>query len=423
MDELLQAIERFNFWNNPEFKSGFSRSFYLDKIRKYQNNSLVKVLVGQRRSGKSYILRQIAEQLIRSGVSPKNILFINKEFLEFDAIQDYKDLDQLIRHYKAKLKPKGKVYLFIDEIQNIRQWERLVNSYSQDYTESYELFISGSNSKMLSGELSTLLSGRYVSFEIFPFSYAEYLGVLNLERGKASFIEYLQTGGLPELFHLPDEESKRHYVSAIKDTVLLRDIIQRQAIKDPKLLEDLFIYLINTSSNLLSINNIANYFKSQGRKTSFDTISNYIGFIEDSFLVHHSERFDIRGKETIAGNAKYYSNDQAYRNYLFGGYGHGSGYQLENIIFIELKRQGFQVYTGVLPQKEVDFVAQRAERVMYVQCAYLLADEATIKREYSALNAISDHYEKWVLSLDDISFPVQNGIRHVQAWQFDEFLK
>ena len=380
-------------------------------------------MVGQRRSGKSYILRQIAEQLIRSGVSSKNILFINKEFLEFDAIQDYKDLDQLIRHYKAKLKPKGKVYLFIDEIQNIRQWERLVNSYSQDYTESYELFISGSNSKMLSGELSSLLSGRYISFEIFPFSYAEYLGVLNLERGKASFIEYLQTGGLPELFHLPDEESKRHYVSAIKDTVLLRDIIQRQAIKDPKLLEDLFIYLINTSSNLLSINNIANYFKSQGRKTSFDTISNYIGFIEDSFLVHHSERFDIRGKETIAGNAKYYSNDQAYRNYLFGGYGHGSGYQLENIIFIELKRQGFQVYTGVLPQKEVDFVAQRAERVMYVQCAYLLADEATIKREYSALNAISDHYEKWVLSLDDISFPVQNGIRHVQAWQFDEFLK
>ena len=423
MDELLQAIERFNFWNNPEFKSGFSRTFYLDKISKYQNNSLVKVLVGQRRSGKSYILRQIAEQLIRSGVSSKNILFINKEFLEFDAIQDYKDLDQLIRHYKAKLKPKGKVYLFIDEIQNIRQWERLVNSYSQDYTESYELFISGSNSKMLSGELSSLLSGRYISFEIFPFSYAEYLGVLNLERGKASFIEYLQTGGLPELFHLPDEESKRHYVSAIKDTVLLRDIIQRQAIKDPKLLEDLFIYLINTSSNLLSINNIANYFKSQGRKTSFDTISNYIGFIEDSFLVHHSERFDIRGKETIAGNAKYYSNDHAYRNYLFGGYGHGSGYQLENIIFIELKRQGFQVYTGVLPQKEVDFVAQRAERVMYVQCAYLLADEATIKREYSALNAISDHYEKWVLSLDDISFPVQNGIRHVQAWQFDEFLK
>ena len=303
MDELLQAIERFNFWSNPEFKSGFSRLFYLDKIRKYQNNSLVKVLVGQRRSGKSYILRQIAEQLIRSGVSPKNILFINKEFLEFDAIQDYKDLDQLIRHYKAKLKPKGKVYLFIDEIQNIHQWERLVNSYSQDYTESYELFISGSNSKMLSGELSSLLSGRYISFEIFPFSYAEYLGVLNLERGKASFIEYLQTGGLPELFHLPDEESKRHYVSAIKDTVLLRDIIQRQAIKDPKLLEDLFIYLINTSSNLLSINNIANYFKSQGRKTSFDTISNYIGFIEDSFLVHHSERFDIRGKETIAGNA------------------------------------------------------------------------------------------------------------------------
>ena len=423
MDEILQSIERFNFWTKQDFHAGFSRPLYLDKISKYLNNSLVKVLVGQRRSGKSYILRQIAEQLIHSGVPPQNTLFINKEFLEFDAVQNYKDLDQLIRAYKTKFKPKGKVYLFIDEIQNIVQWERLVNSYAQDFSESYELFISGSNSRMLSGELSTLLSGRYITFEIFPFSYAEYVSVLNLERGKSSFIAYLQSGGLPELMHLPDEETKRHYVSAVKDTVLLRDIIQRYAIKDPKLLEDIFIYLINTSSNLLSINNIAKYFKSQGRKTSFDTIANYIGYIEDSFLVHRAERFDIRGKETIAGNAKYYSNDQAYRNYLFAGYSHGTGYQLETIIYLELKRQGYEVYTGVLPQKEVDFVARKADRVLYVQCAYLLADESTVQREYSALNAISDHYEKWVLSLDDITFPVQNGIRHLQAWEFDNVIR
>jgi predicted AAA+ superfamily ATPase len=184
MDEILKSIERYNFWHNQEFKTGYLRSFYLEKIAKYINNSLIKVLVGQRRAGKSVILRQIAQQLIRSGVPPKNILFINKEFLEFDAIQDYKDLEKLIQHYKAKLKPKGKVYLFIDEIQNIYQWERLVNSYSQDYTESYELFISGSNSKMLSGELSTLLSGRYINFEIYPFSYLEYLGIMQLEKSK-----------------------------------------------------------------------------------------------------------------------------------------------------------------------------------------------------------------------------------------------
>jgi len=221
------------------------------------------------------------------------------------------------------------------------------------------------------------------------------------------------------LFHLPDQEAKRHYMSAIKDTVLLRDIIQRHAIKEPKLLEDIFIYLINTSSNLISINNITNYFKSLGRKTSYDTIANYISYIEDSFLIHRTERFDLRGKEVVSGNAKYYSNDQAYKNYLFAGYGLGTGYQLENIVYLELRRQGYKVYTGVLPNKEVDFVARKAERVIYVQCAYLLADEDTIKREYSALNAISDHYEKIVMSLDDVLFPLRNGIRHLQAWNIN----
>ena len=419
MDEVFKSIERYNFWNKQEFKNGYLRSFYLDKIEKYINNNLVKVLVGQRRAGKSVILRQIAQQLISSGVPPKNIFFINKEFLEFDAIQDYKDLEKLIQHYKNKLKPKGKVYLFIDEIQNIYQWERLVNSYSQDYNESYELFISGSNSKMLSGELSTLLSGRYINFEIFPFSFLEYLGIMQLEKSKLSFIEYLQSGGLPELFHLRDHEAKSHYVAAIKDTVLLRDIIQRHTIKEPKLLEDIFIYLVNTSSNLFSINNITNYFKSLGRKTSYDTIANYINYIEDSFLIHRAERFDLRGKETISGNAKYYSNDQAYKNYLFTGYGLGTGYQLENIVYLELRRQGYKVYMGVLPNKEVDFVALKAERIFYIQCAYLLADEDTIKREYSSLDAISDHYEKIVISLDDVSFPLRNGIRHLQAWNID----
>jgi len=167
--------------------------------------------------------------------------------------QIIKDLDQLIKEYKKKLKPNGKIYLFIDEVQNIHQWERLINSYSQNFAESYEIFISGSNSKMLSGELATLLSGRYINFEIFPFSYAEFLGFKELTGNKDSYLTYLQSGGLPELFSLPNEETKRHYVSAVKDTVLLRDVIQRHAIKEPKLLEDLFIYVVNTASNLMSL--------------------------------------------------------------------------------------------------------------------------------------------------------------------------
>jgi predicted AAA+ superfamily ATPase len=383
---------------------------------------LVKVLVGQRRTGKSYLLRQIAYNFIQNGVPAKNIFFINKEFIEFDEIKDYKDLDQLIKLYQKNLKPSGKVYLFIDEVQNIQQWERLINSYAQNFAESYEIFISGSNSKMLSGELATLLSGRYINFEIFPFSYTEYLGIKELNNQKDSYLTYLQSGGLPELFSLPNEETKQHYVSAVRDTVLLRDVIQRHAIKEPKLLEDLFIYVVNTASNLMSLNNITNYFKSKGRKTTYDTIATYLGYIEDTFLIHKVERYDIRGKETISGNVKYYCNDLAYKNFLFSGFAHGTGYLLENLIFLDLKRAGYQVYVGVLPNKEVDFVAKKGDRCVYVQCSYILNDETTTMREYSALEAIPDHYEKIIVSLDDLKFPNKNGIKHLQAWEFHAFI-
>jgi predicted AAA+ superfamily ATPase len=383
---------------------------------------LIKVIVGQRRTGKSYLLRQIANHIIQSGVSPKNVFYLNKEFIEFDEIRDYKDLDKLIKFYVDKIKPKGKVYLFIDEIQNIEHWEKLVNSYSQNFVNQYELFISGSNSKMLSGELSTLLSGRYIDFEILPFSYEEYLGITGNDKSKTSYLNYMKTGGLPELFNLPDEESKMRYVSSIKDTVLLRDVIQRHSIKDPKLLEDIFVYLVNTSSNLISVNNITNYFKSKGRKTTYDTIANYIGFIEDTFMIHKVDRYDIKGKDTIAGNVKYYCNDQAFKNYLFKGFSYGVGYQLENLVYLELRRNGYHVYVGVLPNKEVDFVAQKSDRVLYIQTTYLMVDEQTIRREYAALESISDNYEKVIVSMDDLVFSNNKGIKHIQVWNLNEIL-
>lgn len=422
MEENFKSLKKYNFWNGNVPQLGFLREHYTKNIFNYINNKLIKVLVGQRRSGKSYILRQIAHQLITTGVNPKNIFYINKEFIDFDFVGNYKDLEQLVKLYKTQLKPKGKIYLFIDEIQNISEWERFVNSYSQDFSESYELFISGSNSKMLSGELATLLSGRYVTFEVFPFSFEEYTGVTNSEINKQSYISYMESGGLPELFVLPNEDTKRNYVTSVKDTVLLRDIIQRYSIKDPKLLEDLFIYLVNNASNLLSVNNIVNYMKSSGRKTTYDTVSNYIGYIEDTFLIHKAERYDIRGKETISGNSKYYSNDLAYKNYLYSGFGYGVGYQLENLIYLELKRAGYEVFVGAMPNKEVDFVAKKADKVIYLQSAYLLIDEETIQREYSSLEAIKDNYEKNVVSLDDVQFPQNKGIKHVQAWNLQKVL-
>ncbi len=422
MKEYFNKLKRYNFWNGNVPQIGFHRTLYLQKIEAFTNNKLIKVIVGQRRVGKSYILRQIAKNLIENGVEPNQIFYLNKEYIVFDFIKDYQDLDALIQYYKEQEKPKGKIYLFIDEIQNIECWEKLVNSYAQDFSTSYELFISGSNSKMLSGELASLLSGRYVSFEVFPFSFSEYLGINNLEKNKTNYAHYLQSGGLPELFVLPNEETKRHYISSVKDTVLLRDIIQKNAIKEPKLLEDIFVYLVNNASNLMSINNITNYLKSAGRKTTFDTVSNYIGFIEDTFLIHKAERFDIKGKETIAGNAKYYANDLCYKNYLYSGFGYGIGYLLENLVYLALCRAGYEVFVGVLPNKEVDFVAKKADETIYVQCAYLLQDESTVEREFAALESIADNYPKIVVSMDDISLPSRNGIHHIQVWEIEDFL-
>ena len=414
--ERFERLKKYNFWGDNTPSTGFIRVDYTDKIYSYKGNRLVKVLVGQRRVGKSYILRQLALKLIESGVDKKNIFFVNRELSDFDFLKTYKDLDELFKLYKAELNPQGRIYLFLDEVQNIDGWEHLVNSYSQDYVDENELFISGSNSNMLSGELATLLSGRYVTFEVFPFNFTEYAGITNKEQTKQSYIDYMNSGGMPELFMLPNQESKRNYISAVKDTVLLRDIIQRHNIKDARLLEDIFVYLVNNASNLLSVRNISNYFKSNGRKTSYDTVAAYIGYMEDAYLVHRVERYNIKGKETIAGNCKYYVNDLSFNNYLYQGFGYGVGYMLENIVYLELARQGFGIYTGNIRNKEVDFVAIKGERILYIQSAYLLFDKTTIEREYSALEAIDDSFEKIVVSLDDITLPLRGGIKHIQAW-------
>jgi len=419
MEEYFEYLRKYNFWNGNVPEIGFVRKKYTDKIMDYTGSRLVKVLVGQRRTGKSYLLRQMAKRLLDSGVSPENIFYVNKEYIELDFVKTFGDLENLLGFYRNKLQPKGKIYLFIDEIQNIEGWERFVNSHSQDFAEECEIFISGSNSKMLSGELATLLSGRYVQFEVFPFSFAEFAGISGKEVSKPAYVEYLESGGLPELFALPNAETRRNYVAAVKDTVLLRDIVQRQSIKDAKLLEDIFIYLVNNASNLVSIPNIVNYFKSKNRKTTYDTVANYVGFIEDTFLIHKAERYDVRCKDTISGNCKYYVNDLSFKNLLYPGFGYGIGYKLENAVYLELRRAGFEVYVGTIQGKEVDFVAIKGDRKIYVQVAYLLADEQTVEREYAPLEIIPDNYKKMLVTMDDVRFPSRNGIIHKQIWNFD----
>ena len=423
MIEIINSIRKYNYWNGNPVDSGYERTSYTDKIDQYIGNKLVKVLVGQRRAGKSYILRQIASKLISQGVQPENILYINKEYMELITLIGVVELEDLYKTYRQELKPKGKVYLFIDEIQYIDEWERFVNSHSQDFSEPCELFISGSNSNLLSGELATLLSGRYVEFEVFPFSYTEYCGITQQSEDSNSYKEYLQSGGLPELFNLPNHEMKQNYVSSIKDTVMLRDIVARYKVKDIKLLDDLFVYLVNSAASIISVTNIITFFASKKRKTNYETLSSYLGYLENSFLIHRTERYNIRGKDTISGNCKYYLNDLSYRNYLYSGYGYGVGYLLENAVYLSLRRAGYRVYVGTIKDTEVDFVAIKGGKKLYLQVTLQLIEEQTIKREYRSLKLIEDNFDKYVVSMDDYKIPTDEGVEHISAWNLDEILK
>ena len=422
MVEIINSIRKYNYWNGNHVDLGYERTLYADKIGQYIGNKLVKVLVGQRRAGKSYILRQIASKLISQGVKTNNILYINKEYMELITLRSASELEELYQTYRRELKPEGKVYLFIDEIQYIEEWERFVNSHSQNFAEPCELFISGSNSNLLSGELATLLSGRYVEFEIFPFSYTEYCGITQQDVNQDSYKKYLQSGALPELFNLQNEEMKQNYVSSIKDTVMLRDIVGRYKVKDVKLLDDLFVYLVNNAASIISVTNIINFFASKKRKTNYETLSSYINYLENSFLIHRAERYNIKGKDTISGNCKFYLNDLSYRNYLYSGYGYGIGYLLENAVYLNLKRVGYQVYVGTIKDTEVDFVAIKGSRKLYIQVTLQLTEEQTVEREYRSLKMIDDNFDKFVISMDDYKIPNNEGIRHLSAWNLDQIL-
>jgi predicted AAA+ superfamily ATPase len=423
MDERFEILKRYNLWGENAFDLGYVRREYTEKLYKSTGNRLIKVLVGQRRVGKSYLLRQIAMHLVENGVDKKNTFFVNRELRDFGFLENEADLDALFKLYMKEVKPKGKIYLFIDEIQNIKDWERFVNSYSQDYTQDCEVLISGSNSKMLSGELATLLSGRYIKFKIFPFSYDEYLGISGKERERESYIDYINIGGMPEMYHLTSPEIKDNYITSLRDTILLRDIITRYKISDANLLEDIFVYVCNNASNMLSINNVVNYFKSKGRKCSYETVAAYLKYIKDAFLIYRVDRFRLCGKSVVAGIGKYYVNDLAFRNFLYKGFNYGTGYQLENLIYLDLLRAEFAVYVGDIKGKEVDFVASHNDRIVYIQSTYMLTDEATTRREYAPLEAINDSFEKYVVSMDDFTKPIYKGIRHIQAWNVRDVLK
>ena len=423
MSELFFTLAQYNFWDNKKISLGYIRQKYLKNIMKFTNNKLIKVLVGQRRSGKSFLLRQIIHYLIsEKNVHPKNIFYFSKEFIGFKDIKDVSDLDALFLLYKKKLNISGKVYIFLDEIQNISDWEKFVNSYSQDFTDEYEIFITGSNSKLLSGELATLLSGRFVEFKIFPFSYSEFIDIHNWEKSKTTYIHFLQSGGLPELINFKNQEIIQHYVESLKNTIILRDIISRYKIKDVNLLESLLVFMSSNIGNLTSISNIIKYFKNINKKTNYETLSSYVSYLLESFIFHQAERYDIRGKQTLSGIKKYYLNDLSFKNYLLGYTASDIGYNLENMVYLQLLHTGYKVYVGNLDKFEIDFIAQKKDKILYLQVAYLLSEQNVVEREFGNLKKIKDNYPKYVVTLDDIQFFDIEGVRHVRAWELCDYI-
>lgn len=424
MIETLQKLARYNPWNGNDISAGYRREEYLSRLSAYRGNNLVKVLTGQRRAGKSYILRQMVMDMVRQGIRPENILYVSKEFTAYDFLSTYRDLDGLIEAYRDEFRPEGRIYVFVDEIQNIEGWEKTVNSLSQDFSWPCEVFISGSNSNMLSGELASLLSGRYVKVEILPMSFSEWAAASSKEENRETFVEYLVGSGLPELLSLGSGEVRRNYVSSLKDTILLRDVIGRHKVRDARLLEDIFTYVVNNATKLFTPNTIVKYYKGRGKSVNYETVSTYLSYIEETYIIHKAERFNIQGKETIAGNCKYYINDLAFYNYLYKGFAYGYGYELENLVYLDLRRAGYDVYVGSVcnpeteASQEVDFVAINGDSRIYVQASYETVDERTAEREYGALEMIDDNYPKIVVTMDPVVRPNRNGIRHIQAWNF-----
>ena len=419
MQEIFGILKKDNYWfKDTQKRVGFRRDFYLKKIETTMGNKLIKVLVGQRRVGKSFLLRQIIERLLNSDVKGKNIFYLNKELIDYDEVRDYKDLNKLIKIYLKEMKPKGKVYYFLDEVQEIDGWQKIVNSLAQDHRQSNEVFISGSNSKMLSGELATYLTGRYISFEIFPFSYSEYLKYFQLKNTKKNLINFIQNTGLPEILLVEDEEFKRNYLQSLKDAILLKDIAGRYQIRHVKILERIMDYISDNIGNIFSVDKVSNFLRTKKYKISNNTISSYLKYLSETFLIYEIQRYDLKGKNILDSGKKYYLNDLAFRNFIFSKFDAGLGKHLENIVFLSLRRGGWKVNVGKFDNLEIDFVAEKAGEVKYIQVAYSVADEKVAEREFGNLEKIKDDYEKIVLSLDDVSFGNRNGIKHLEIWKW-----
>lgn len=391
------------------------RQQYIERINKYLGKDTIIILTGQRRIGKSFILRLFKD--IVSKDENNHIIYINKEKHEFESIRTSKDLNTYI---DERLDAEKMNYILIDEIQDIEEFEKSIRSY---YEEPHiEIIITGSNSKMLSSDLSTKIGGRYKEIYIQALSYEEFIVFHNLTDSDEALAKYIQFGGLPGLVRYGlEEQDAREYQMDVYNTVLLKDVIMRNQIRNVPFLENLIRFLADNTGKIISANSIAKYMRSQGENITSTAITNYIKALCDAYILHKINRFDIHGKRLFESNDKFYFEDNGIRNALAGGAREGDIEKaIENVIYNHLIRLGYEVTVGVLQAGEIDFVCNKPQgQRVYVQASYLIADEATRKREFGNLHAIKDNYPKYVISMTPLVTKTdENGITHLHLRQF-----
>ncbi len=391
------------------------RKGYYHKIKPYIGKPIIKVITGMRRIGKSTFLKLLIERLIKDGISENNIVYINKESLEFDYINTYQELYSEIK--TAYKNHKSKLFVFIDEVQEIESWEKAITSIlSEDLADIY---ITGSNAHLLSSELATLISGRYIEIPIYPLSFIEYSVFRNCEPDSLLFKEYIKFGGFPGLHHSDmTDDVVFEYISSIFDSIVLKDVVKRNNIRNIALLEKIIHFLLDNMSSVFSAKRIADFLKKEQRNIGIETVYNYVHFLEAAFIIHRVPRYDLKCKKFLEINEKYYLGETGLRHGILGFKEDNINALLENIVFLELKRRNFKVYIGKYQDREIDFILEKGNSKAYIQVCYLLASDKAVEREFSVLLEVNDNYPKYVLSMDELWNEEYKGIKRLNIIDF-----
>lgn len=393
------------------------RDLYLNELLKFKNKNIIKVITGIRRCGKSSLLKLFRNHLIDIGVEEKNIIFINFESMAYDFIDDYKKLNSYI---KEKIVLDKKNYILLDEVQLVEKWEKTVNSLLVDY--DVDIYVTGSNAYLLSSELSTLLSGRYIEIKMTTLSFKEFIQFHEFSEEESKeeiFSLYLKYGGFPSVADLGmNQEIVNSFLEGVYNTVILKDVIQRNSIKDVSLLENIFKFITQNIGSIVSPRSISNTINSESRKTTSETIDNYLSMLQNAFIIHQIKRYDIKGKQILKTLGKYYISDIGIRNAVLGYRDIDFGHILENVVYLELIRRKYNVYIGKVGEYEVDFIAEKQDDKKYYQVTLSLNSDEVIERENRPLLLIDDNYEKIIISKDKNFVKDSNGIKYINIIDF-----